>query len=139
MAQEERRMTFIVVPHGGGDLSTRSFEVSYRRLRVAALAALAAVLLWVGMAVSYGWVAAQAARVPGLQAEIRQLQAERRRVLQLAEEVARLERSYEQVRAMLGATRPGADSATLYLPPAAAPEAAPEAVPDSPPRAGVPR
>ena len=27
-------MTFIVVPHGGRDLSTRSFEISYRRLRV---------------------------------------------------------------------------------------------------------
>lgn len=102
MARDERRMTFIVVPHGGGDLSTRSFEVSYRRLRVVAVVLGIAFLLWAGTVVSWWWVAAQAARVPGLQAEIAELQKDRLRVEQLARVIARMEAQYEQVRAMLG-------------------------------------
>lgn len=106
-------MTFIVIPHGQGDLSTRSFEVSYRRLRVvAALLALAAVA-WLGMALSWWYVAAQAARVPAMQREIASLQQDRLRVEQLARVLARMERQYEQVQMMLGvpdsARRSGGD------------------------------
>lgn len=101
--RDERRMTFIVVPHGGGGLSTRSFEISYRRLRVAALVAAAAVVLWAVSMASWVWVAAQAARVPGLTREVAQLEGERVRVQQLAAMLGRMERQYEQVRMMLGA------------------------------------
>lgn len=102
MPRDERRMTFIVIPHGEGDLSTRSFELSYRRLRVALFvgAGVAAVLLL--MAVSWLWMAAQAARIPGLKREIAELQKDRARVQELAQVVARMERQYEQVRMMLG-------------------------------------
>ena len=116
MASDERRMTFIVVPHGGRDLSTRSFEVSYRRLRIVGLLLLAAVVGWLAMAASWIWVAGQAARIPGLEREIALLEADRARVVQLADALRRLESQYEQVRQMLGADRVG-DPGRVYLPP----------------------
>lgn len=116
MARDERFMTFIVVPHGGRDLSTRSFEISYRRLRLVGLLLLVAAVAWLGMAVSWAWVAAQAARVPGLTRQIDRLETERERVVQLAEALRRLEDQYGQVREMLGANRPG-DTASIWLPP----------------------
>jgi hypothetical protein len=116
MASDERRMTFIVVPHGGRDLSTRSFEVSYRRLRIVGILLLAAVLAWVAMAASWVFVAGQAARVPGLEREIAGLQDERARVVQLADALRRLEGQYDQVRRMLGAD-PAARPSDAPLPP----------------------
>ena len=102
MSPDERRMTFIVVPHGAGDLSTRSFEVSYRRLRVVGIAAGVAFVLWLVMALSWFWVAAQAARVPVLQREVAVLQERQQQMEQLARTLQRMEARYEQVRAMLG-------------------------------------
>ena len=96
-------MTFIVIPHGQGDLSTRSFEVSYRRLRVAAVLVAVTAAAFLGMMLSWWYVAAQAARVPGLQREIAALQRDRLRVEQLSRVVARMEQQYNQVRIMLGA------------------------------------
>ncbi len=95
-------MTFVVVPQGQGDLSTRSFEVSYRRLRVVGLLAAAALVAWIAMAASWWYVAAQAARVPGLQREIAKLEQDRVRVEQLARIIQRMERQYDQVRIILG-------------------------------------
>jgi murein DD-endopeptidase MepM/ murein hydrolase activator NlpD len=119
MPRDERRMTFIVVPHGGEDLSTRSFEVSYRRLRAAGVLLLVAALIWVGMAASWAYVAAQAARVPVLSRQVDRLEAERERVAQLAEALGRLESQYDQVRGMLGADRPQ-NTSNIWLPPAGA-------------------
>jgi murein DD-endopeptidase MepM/ murein hydrolase activator NlpD len=113
---DDRRMTFIVVPGGGGDLGTRSFEISYRRLKGAAVLVAAAVLSFVLMAASFWYVAAQAARVPGLTRQVAMLESERERVVQLAETLGRLEDQYHQVRLMLGAER-GDDAAGLWLPP----------------------
>jgi murein DD-endopeptidase MepM/ murein hydrolase activator NlpD len=115
-AREERRMTFIVVPSGGDELGTRSFEISYRRLRFAGIAALLVVLVGVGMAASWWYLVAQAARVPALTQQIAMLEEERERVAELAEALVRLERQYEQVRGMLGADRQR-DVSSLWLPP----------------------
>lgn len=115
MARDERRMTFIVVPHGGRDLSTRSFEVSYRRLRLAGLVLLLGAAAWIGMAVSWVWVSGQAVRVPGLQAEVARLEEQQERVVELAEALRRLEAQYSQVRRMLGADRPD-DPEGVWLP-----------------------
>jgi murein DD-endopeptidase MepM/ murein hydrolase activator NlpD len=114
--REERRMTFIVVPHGGNDLGTRSFEVSYRRLRVVGVLALLVVVTTLVMAASWWYVAAQAARVPGPAREVDRLEAEREQVQELAGTLMRLERQYEQVRQMLGADQQGTGS--IWLPPA---------------------
>ena len=110
-------MTFIIVPHGGRDLSTRSFEISYNRLRLAGLLILLAVVVWAAMAASWLYVTTQAARVPGLRAEVERLEAEQERVAQLAEALRRLEAQYSQVREMLGANRPQ-DAGSIWLPPA---------------------
>lgn len=115
MENEERRMTFIVVPHGGRDLSTRSFEVSYRRLRMAGVALLLITLAWIGMALSWVYVGSQAARVPGLQREIGRLEDEREQVEQLALALRRLESQYTQMREMLGANRPQ-EPGSVWLP-----------------------
>lgn len=109
-------MTFIVVPHGGNDVGTRSFEVSYRRLRVAAVLVLLLAVSTLLMTASWWYVSAQAARVPGLNRELERLQAEREQVQELAGTLMRLERQYEQVRQMLGADQ--SSSGSLWLPPA---------------------
>jgi murein DD-endopeptidase MepM/ murein hydrolase activator NlpD len=116
MTRDDRRMTFIVIPSGGGDLGTRSFEISYRRLKVAATILALAIVVCVGMAASFWYVAAQAARVPGLTRQIDLLEGERERVVQLAETLGRLEDQYRQVRVMLGSER-AKDAAGLWLPP----------------------
>ena len=108
-------MTFIVVPHGGHGLNTRSFEVSYRRLRAAMALLILVVAAGVAMMVSWLYVAGQAARLPALQEELAELQAEREQVQQLALALRRLETQYAQVREMLGANRPS-DPGSIWLP-----------------------
>jgi murein DD-endopeptidase MepM/ murein hydrolase activator NlpD len=115
----DRRMTFIVVPHGGGDLQTRAFEVSYRRLRWVAAAVAVAAALWVGTIATYWYVAAQAARVPGLVREVEMMEVRQDSVRLLAAQVAEMERLYQQLRVMLGADR-AQDTTSLWLPPVGA-------------------
>lgn len=112
-------MTFIVVPHGGRDLNTRSFEVSYRRLRVVGILLVVLAVLWVGMALSWAYLATQAARVPALQSDLERFADERAQVQQLAQALDRLERQYTQVRQLLGADRPSSE-ASIWLPPVGA-------------------
>jgi murein DD-endopeptidase MepM/ murein hydrolase activator NlpD len=100
--RDDRRMTFIIVPHSGDDMSTRSFEIHYRQLRMAAIVAGVIATLVLVMAVSWFWVAAQAARVPVLERQVSTLEAERARVEELSRVVARLEAQYGRVRTMLG-------------------------------------
>jgi murein DD-endopeptidase MepM/ murein hydrolase activator NlpD len=100
---DDREMTFIWIPHGRDPGSTRSYEVSYRRIRTWGIAAgvLGVVLLL--MAGSWLWLAGQAARVPGMRAEIRDLRRDRERVRELARTVEHLSTEYAKVRSMLGA------------------------------------
>lgn len=112
-ARDDARMTFIVIPHGKGDLSTRSFEISYRRLRMAAVGGAIVVVLVFLMAASWIWVAAQAARVPSLQREVAALQGERQERERLARTVARMQATYEQIRVMLRGELPPLDSALV--------------------------
>jgi murein DD-endopeptidase MepM/ murein hydrolase activator NlpD len=136
MPRDDRRMTFIIVPNGGRDLSTRSFEISYRRLRIAGLLLLLAVVTFLGMAISWGYIFSQAARVPGLRTEVARLEAEQQQVGQLAEALQRLEQQYNQVRTMLGA---GAvpDAGGIWLPPAAG-GGATDRVPEDSVQASIP-
>lgn len=108
MARDDREMTFIVIPHGRNADSTRSYEVSYRRLKLMLTLGAAAVFLVLVMAGSWFWLAGQAARVPGLTSEVRELRRDRQRVEELARTVNQLNAEYSKVRSMLGA-----DSAAL--------------------------
>jgi murein DD-endopeptidase MepM/ murein hydrolase activator NlpD len=116
MEKEPRRMTFIVVPHGGRDLSTRSFEVSYRRLRAAGIVVAVLSVVWIGMALSWAYMASQAVRVPGLQRDLARFEEERGQVQELALALHRLEGQYTQVRELLGANR-SSDPSSIWLPP----------------------
>lgn len=103
MARDEREMTFIVIPYGRDAASTRTYEVSYRRLKAVLALGGAALLLLLVMAGSWFWLAAQAARVPGLTSEVRQLRRDNARVDELARTVNQLNAEYAKVRSMLGA------------------------------------
>jgi murein DD-endopeptidase MepM/ murein hydrolase activator NlpD len=112
---EDRHLTIIVVPHG--DLETRSFVVSYARLKVFVVLG---VVLLLGFAVSLAVlfpVMAQAARVPALEAELRQLDSERARVAELARTLQEVEAQYERVRQLLGADAPAPGDDGPVLPP----------------------
>src|SRR5688572_10829951 len=98
---DERRLTFIVVPHG--DLETRTFEVSYRRLKLMLFGALLLVCVFIVTVSLWWYVAAQAARVPGLEREVARLEAEQTKVAELARTLAEVEAQYERVRQLLGA------------------------------------
>lgn len=108
-------MTFIVVPHGKGGVNTRSFEISYRRLTVVALALLLLLVVWLGTTGTWLYLASRASRVPGLEQEIARLEAENEQVTELAQALRRLESQYMQVREMLGANRP-ANPGSIWLP-----------------------
>ena len=98
---DDRRLTFIVVPHG--NLETRTYEISYRWLKVLLVFGF---LLVGGFAVMVGfwwYIASQAARVPGLVQEVQMLQEERAKVAELARTLAEVEAQYERVRQLLGA------------------------------------
>lgn len=112
---EERRLTIIVVPHG--DLETRSFIVSYGKLKVLVVAGVA-LLLVVALSLAFLFpILAQAARVPALERELEELEGQRARVVELARTLQEVEAQYERVRQMLGADAvTGGDSVPL-LPP----------------------
>lgn len=100
-AGEERRLTVIVVPHG--DLETRSFVVSYAKLKILTVSAVCLLLL---LAISLAFlfpIMAQAARVPGLERDLEELEEQRARVVELAQTLQEVEAQYERVRQMLGA------------------------------------
>lgn len=116
MPNDPRRMTFIVVPHGGADASSRSFEVSYRRLRTVALLLVVATIVW---AIGVGWalyVSGRAARVAGLETQIAALEQENRQVDQLAAALRRLETQYVEVRSLLDARTDSLPLAAAWTP-----------------------
>lgn len=134
MPDDERKVTFMVVPGDGGE--TRSLEVSRRTAKVAGVVAAAALLLVVVMAGSWWWFAAQAARIPGLQSRIAELREETARVEELAESLAALESRYGQLRDMFGPRLPD-EAGQIWLPPAAGAGSGDEA-PDGEAGAGLP-
>lgn len=99
---DQRRLTFIVVPHG--DLDTRTYEISYGRLKIYIGVAVVLLLAFIVVVSSWWYVASQAARVPGLEREVVRLEEERSRVAELAQTLSEVEAQYERVRQLLGAS-----------------------------------
>ena len=108
MAMDDRQLTLIVVPHG--DLETRSFVISYRKLKVLGGSFVVLVFLLCLVVGSWFPVAAVAARVPALERELAQLETDRAKVVQLAKALSDVEAQYEKVRQLLGADAPTAGS-----------------------------
>lgn len=101
---DDRQLTVIVVPHG--DLETRSFVISYRKLQVLLLSALAVGLFLAIVVASWFPVASTAARVPALKRELQQLESERAQVDELSKALRDVEAQYKKVRELLGADAP---------------------------------
>lgn len=110
----DRHLSFIVVPHG--ELETRSYSISYRRLRIYLAVAATLLIAFIVVVSSWWYVAAQAARVPGLEREVARLEQERERVAELARTLSEVEAQYERVRRLLGADAAPAGDEPL-LPP----------------------
>ena len=123
-SSDDRRMTFIVVPHGGrADLTTRTYELSYRTLRLimgGAIAIGVALLLMFG---SWFFLAAQATRAQLLQRDLRRLEGEVAQVDQLRRRLVEMEARYSQITNLLGGV-PKRDSARAAPAPAPADSAA---------------
>jgi len=110
---EDRHLTFIVVLPG--DLETRTYEISYRRLKQLLAVAVAVVLAMVFVLALWVPVAVQASRVPSLLSQLEALEGERAKVLELARNLEEVESQYERVRQLLGAEAP--EDSMLVLPP----------------------
>lgn len=98
---DEPRFTVIVVPSDRE--GTRTFEVTRRAAKAAAVTGGVLLLAGLMMAGSWLWLAGQAARVPGLSSEVRSLRREQAQVQQLATQLRQITAEYAKVRSMLGA------------------------------------
>lgn len=98
--KDQRRLSFIIVPHG--DLETRTYEISYGALKGLLVAGFLLVIMFVVMAATWWFVATQAARVGGLEREVARLEEERGRVAALARDLSQAEQQYARVRQLLG-------------------------------------
>jgi murein DD-endopeptidase MepM/ murein hydrolase activator NlpD len=107
---DERNLTLIVVPHPDADLETRSFVISYRKIKWIAISGLVVAVLMAFMVASWFPVAITAAKVPVLKHELEKLESERAEVNRLAKQLADVEAQYEKVRSLLGADAPVAGS-----------------------------
>jgi murein DD-endopeptidase MepM/ murein hydrolase activator NlpD len=105
---DEPHLTLIVVPHG--DLETRSFVVSYRKLKIILSVCIALLLVVAFVIASWFPVALMAAKVGPLEAQLDTLERDRARVVELAKDLSEVEARYEQVRRLLGADAPTAGS-----------------------------
>lgn len=116
--KDRRTYTVLLIPHG--ESGTRSFSLPYTWLRLggAALAAFATFLLLVS--VTWWYLAAQAARVPGLKRQVAELEAQRSQLAELAQQLEQLEGNYEQVRRMMAGDLSG-ETGFLWLPPTGRP------------------
>lgn len=98
----DKHLTLLVVPHD--EHNVRQIRLSYRRLQVlAAVFGVVVVIALIGIA-SYGRVAVRAGRAVALERENARLQAENAKVNDIAMNLARTERAYEQIRSMAGLT-----------------------------------
>jgi murein DD-endopeptidase MepM/ murein hydrolase activator NlpD len=113
--KDRRRWSFIIVPHG--DLETKTYEISHRVLYGLLLGGFLLLVMGVVMASTWWFVAAQAARVGGLEREVAQLEAERERVAALARDLAEAEQQYARVRQLLGVDGGATGPEQVVLPP----------------------
>lgn len=98
---DERQLTVVLVPAGPGRES-RSFRITYRRLRILALAAGGLLLGLVLMAGSWWFVAVRASRVAELEEELATARREVAGVRVLAARLEAVEDRYAGLRSMFG-------------------------------------
>ena len=113
---EPRYLSIMVVPEDGRESHT--FRVTYRSLRLAAGFGLAMVLGVAVLAGSWWYLAARAAKVPALEAQVAQHAEDQARMEAFASQLVELENRYEQIRQLFGPDGQQVASG-LWLPPPA--------------------
>lgn len=111
---DERNLTIIVVPHG--ELDTRSFVISYTKLKVLIVTGVAMLLAFGIVLAIFLPLLSQGLRAGAMEKQVELLERERAEVVRLAQELAKVEAQYERVRQMLGADIVDGDSVPI-LPP----------------------
>ncbi len=109
-----RGLRILLVPEDGGE--TRSFRLGARTVRALAAGLVMCVLLLAGVAGSWWYLAARAARADELRARVALLDGQQGRIEALAAQLREVEERYDNLRALFGSdtTRVAAD---LWLPP----------------------
>ena len=113
---ERPHLSLILVPDGARE--SRTFRISYGRLRLLAMCGLVVAVLVTALVGSWWYLAARSVRVGQLEVRLAELEAERGRLGSLAEEVAGLEQQYARIRSLFGSAADPAAS-DLWLPPSA--------------------
>ena len=111
---EQRRLSVVIVPHGGRD--SRTYHLSYRRLRWLTFLATAVAVGLTLMAGSWWYLAARAFKAADLEREVAVMVRDRDRVAALVQRLETIEAQYDNIRRMFGATAIDQPSA-VWLPP----------------------
>ena len=115
MSADQRRLSVVVVPHGGRD--SKTYHLSYRRLRwLAAIGTGLAIMLGL-MIGSWWYLAARAFKATELEAQVAELERDQARVAVLVERLESIETQYENIRRMFGVAAIEQPS-EVWLPPA---------------------
>lgn len=115
MEPSSRNLTIMIVPDGARD--TKTVHVSYRLLRIVAVAGCVAALALTVMAGSWWYLAARAARVGELQREVDVMTSDRARVEALVRRLEAIEDQYGNIRSLFGSAQTDIPSG-VWLPPA---------------------
>jgi len=116
MAKHGGGVSIVILPEGG---ESRTIRVSRRALKALFFSSILGVVILGLLGASWVYFAVNTARNWQLQALADSLQAERGQVFSLAEELARVESEYENIRGLFGSPDPAAAS-DLWLPPSGA-------------------
>jgi murein DD-endopeptidase MepM/ murein hydrolase activator NlpD len=108
-------LSLIVVPDGARE--SRTFRITYRRLRLLAAGAVVAVVLLTGMIGSWWYFAARSTRVNQLETRLASMQGDEARLKSLADELAGLEQQYARISELFDTD--SAVASDLWLPPSA--------------------
>lgn len=112
---EQRRLSVVIVPHGGRD--SRTYHLSYRRLRWLSFLATGVAVALALMAGSWWYLAARAFKASDLEREVAVMSRDRERVGALVQRLETIEAQYDNIRRMFGATAIDQPS-DVWLPPA---------------------
>ncbi|MDX1492458.1 MAG: M23 family metallopeptidase [Longimicrobiales bacterium] len=114
----EAKLTVMLVPEGGRE--TRTIQVSYRTLRLMAVAAAIVSMALIVMAGSWWYLAARAARTGELEREVAVMARDRARVEALVSRLETIEEQYGAIRSLFGQAQLDEPSG-VWLPPVSAP------------------
>ncbi|MDZ7781247.1 MAG: M23 family metallopeptidase [Gemmatimonadota bacterium] len=112
--REERRLSVVIVPHGGRE--SRTYHLSYRRLRWLTFSVTMIAVLLALMAGSWWYFAARAFRAGELERQVESMEGDRERVAALVQRLEAIEGQYDNIRRMFGATAIDRPS-DVWLPP----------------------